>query len=283
MVYLMIILELCAAIIVFVEQAYSKEKYRRILLVLAGIVMIGSPIYTYFDSYYSKKNEIERKADLLTIQKLSSSLNALAFEIHLNDLAKIPVDTVGIQFCFYVYTMKAGTGLFADYLMIGFSPDSGFFNIHSTFQRFSNFDFVFDKENKLVKFVLRNFGISLKQNHTSQIQKDPIYRQAGWEPETIADLGRLRMAISIIPLGDSAYFQAYGKNWSPIDFIRVYANSFDPDNLLCEANRSKSSDENNSLLAFYPSWANNSGCMNNDDFTLEPLHIRDAIFNSLNK
>ncbi len=277
-----ILLELLAGIVVIIEQIHSKERYRRILLIIAGIVMIGSAIYSYLDYNIERKSEIERKADLLTIQKMTSTLKDLAFELKLKEIDPVDVIPITISIESSVNTNIASSGLLADYIWFSYSPDSGWYNLHSNFQRYRDLEFQYDKYNNTLRFVLENFGLSAIHNNTNEIQQDQKYNRNGWEPRNIADLGNLRMRLSASALHDYDHLFKHKNEWCIIENIRIYANSFENDNLLLIAERNfEGKDSNQSAFYYYlPKWS--EGFHDPERyFFMQPLHVRDAIINSL--
>ena len=254
MIFLKIVLEIIAAVIVIIEQFRAEKRYRRILLLLAALVLIGSAVYTWVDYDVSKKSDRERKADLMLIQKLSSSFMNLCFEFDLVDVDSASSIDINFQIATCVNTALSSTGFFADYIRIGHSADSGWFFI--------------DKEKKRLRFSFKNFAVSAGQNTT----------RVGWQPNDLSDLGHLHLGLFASPLKKEDIFAPYDKEWCPIGKVSIYANTFEAENLLTVAERKPKKPESKIVewYTFIPkgdTLFSYVGC----DFALEPIRLREAI------
>jgi len=268
-----IALQVIAALFVLVDQIRSKEKFKNILLWMAIIFMIGTAFLTWYDHIITSSSDRERKADLMLIEKLQSSFKNLCFEFELVDVDSSSMIGIQFQLATSVNTMLSGTGQFADYIQIGYSADSGWFFINSTFKRYEDILFDIDAKKRKVRVTFKNFAVSAKQG-TSLV---------GWQPNNIADLGHLHLNLSAFPLDDKDYLWSYDDKWCPIGKINIFVNTFDHENLLAVAERIPRSPEAKRLAwhTFMPKWKTHFSNVMEDDFALEPIRLRESIISSL--
>jgi len=267
---LQIVLVLLPAIMLLIELSSPKEKrFRRTRLTVAVLLLVGSVIWTCVDYFSGEKSDRERTADLRTLQKMSSSLIDLCFELELAEVeASYGID-VGLQIATKVNTTQSTTGIFADYFHINHSHDSGWYNGFSSFSGYKSLVFVIDTARQSLRFVLSNFGVSTAGTND----------RIGWKPLNIADLGSVEFEVSAAALGIADHKHQYFDEWCPIRRVRIYANTFDADNLLVVADRAPKSPEavHAPWQLFLPKWHRGFSDPDTRTFRIEPTGIRLAL------
>ena len=121
---------LLAAFFVVLEEwkGNKRLKFQSWRFWLALMFLLVSVVSTSVDSLTSREYEREREADLKLIQKQNSGLHSICFEIQ----AKPPNPDYRRGSSIQIHTWLPvadlhTTGLFAEYIHIFFSPDSGWY------------------------------------------------------------------------------------------------------------------------------------------------------------
>ncbi len=239
------------------------------MLSLAVILMIGSAVLTVADHYISKKSERERTADLVVLQKLSSSLTDLGFELELKEVDSSSLVPVRFQMLLLVNTTLSSSGRFGDYYVLIDSGKGNWLLQSAGADQYKNLKLDLDSSGHRLRFVLANFNIS-----TSNKPDRP-----GWQPNNIADLGIVRMELNSGPESGEDYKRYYDSEWCPIVRVSIFANNFEPENLLAVAERApkRKGDERLGWHTFLPTWARDYSNPNvQQGFWLEPVRLRDS-------
>lgn len=267
-----IFLVLLPAIMLLVELSGSTEgKFRRTRLTVATLMLVGSVTWTIVDHFTTEASNQERTADLRTIQILSSSLIDLCFEFELIEVdTSLGVD-VDLQIRTWVNTVSSTTGIFANYFTVTHSPDSGWYVSSATFEGHKSIGFELTKDKRYLRFVISNFGVA-----TAGVNK-----RIGWKPINIADLGSVKFELQAMPSIEGRPVDDFDKEWCSIHKVRMYANTFDIENLLVVAEWAPGykNIKYDNWRHFLPKWQKGFSNPDTREFRIEPIGIREVQLN----
>ena len=271
MLVLKIAFNVSSAIIVLITQIRTKDKFRNTSLSIAFGLIIISATLTAVDYSAGQRVNRERTADLKLIQTMSSSIQDLAFELQLRDIDASHEIGVALQIATEVHTRYSTTGSFSDYFQVVHNKDS-IWHGTSSFQRFNNIECNYDTVKNIVRFVLNSFGISCDRG-----------TRTGWEPQNIADLGKVSFSLFVylLDVKDEKKFRPY--EWCPIARIAIYANTFTPENLLLIADRALETRRGFDTFSFYfkPKSDRFFNDIDSTNFRIDPMNLRSTILECL--
>ncbi|MFH2037641.1 MAG: hypothetical protein ABIJ45_14670 [Candidatus Zixiibacteriota bacterium] len=210
-----------AAFFTFLEQKKGKKSWQSYRLWLALLFMIVTIAAIIVESTTSTAQDKERRADLLLIQKQNSALNAICIELNL-DKSNTYDEEMLLQFHTYLSAVSSivQTNLIAEYLILEYIPDRGWKKAENFTDSWPSVNLAYNKENNTLRFEFVPFGVRCKGNLL-------------WQAERIADISLVRLGIQLslgtnplIPQNPTSY------NWCPINNIKIYANTYDMENLI---------------------------------------------------
>lgn len=274
MLVLKVAFNVISAAIVYLTQRRlpADAEFKKISLYFAIVLILVSATLTVIDHYSSKTFEKERTTDLRMTQTLSSSVQDLAFEIQLRKLDTSQEISVRFDIATLVHTRLSTTGLFADDFLVAHKKDGGWYGTSLSFHRFENIACDVDTVKNTVRFVLNSFGISGDHG-----------MRTGWEPQNVADLGKVSFRFTVSNLIDEDYNKYYDYEWCPIEKVSIYANTFTPENLLTVAVK-KPKPRGVPNLAFYyflPRSDKFFDVVDSNNFRIDPANLRAAISTTL--
>lgn len=261
-----------AALLVVREQWRGGRRFRSWGLWLAFAFLVVSLVATFVESESTRRLERERRADLLLIQKQNAALNSLCFELHLQ-----PYDHKYDRGCSFqietyspVVARIAGSGLIGESIHFHFHPDTGWFRSSGYHLAWPSIELEYDSTNHSVRFEMTPFGI--------RSQRQGVLM---WKAERLADLAQVRFGILMgYGIGTESY-NLPDLHWSPVQSIYLYANSYEPENLIARLLlREPSYGGSHSVVAFLPE----GQPVNDSDwgrFNIDLLQMRSHILRSL--
>lgn len=241
-----------AVLFVVLEQWKGEKPWRSWRLWLALICLVATIAAVVVESLTAKALDKERHADLLLIQKQNVALNTLCFELNLQ-----PFDDKYNEGCYFqvqtysrVAAQIANTGLIAEYIQFKFHPDKGWYRSGSWIQSWPGVELEYDSANQTVRFEMTPFGIRSQE-------RGVLY----WKTERLADLAQVRFQAQMMyrvepgepPALGSAYIEPTDLRWSPVNNIRLYANSYRSENLITTlVPRVRSYGDRHNTIYFHP-------------------------------
>lgn len=211
-----------AVFFIVLEHYKGPKPFRSWKLWLALIFLVISAVTTLVESISTKDFEKEQRADLLFIQKLNSGLNSLCFEINLKKPDPRYGDSCNLQLATEIRVANLSTtGLFADYIDFIYSPDRGWHrDKRDNPLLWPSITLSYDSVRNTVRFEMTPFGVSWKG-------------QLAWKTERLADLAQVKfslwLAYNAVP---GSYSCPKDTLWSPVRSICLYANTYEPENLI---------------------------------------------------
>ena len=268
MLLLKIIVTAVAGFLVLLGWLKKEEKYRKIGLPLAFLLLFGSIVLTIAEDLTKSKLERERKADLIYIQKLNSPVHRLGF-----DFTLVPIDTsktpkLQMLIRMDVDVTEYGQSVhFAGVIDLCFAKDSGWTICYNEFPGKEDIYLEFDSSKTHLSFWLNDFGIPWRGN-------------TAWRPNDIADLAKLKMQLVIQPDNTPTHYAVLPKRWCPIKQVRVYVNNINEENLLLSTSSNES--KYPAYVIFSPDFDIPFYDSHAMSFRINPLWMRESILESLN-
>lgn len=272
-----------AVLFVVLEQGRGERPWHSWRLWLALVFLVATILSIVVESITTKELDKERRADLLLIQKQTAALNSLCFEIHLQ-----PYDAKYKKGCqFQIETFSpvvariARTGLIGEMIHFEFHPDSGWYRSSKWVTAWRTMKLEHDSINNVVRFHLTPFGIRSQSKGMLM-----------WKADRLADLAQVRFGIQMNYSAESMEqrtsldymdYEPPDLSWSPVQSIYLYANSFEPENLITKLlPQVRSYSDLHNFLFFHPE---DQPIQDYDNFTfhIDLLNMRNNILKNLDK
>jgi hypothetical protein len=230
-----------AALLVVLEQWKGPRPFRSWKLWLALLFLIISIVASLVESDTASRIEKERKADMKLIQKLNTGLNALCFEINLKQYDTMYQEGCSFQLstCLPVADLNT-TGLYGEYIHFNFHPDSGWYRDKRFVLKWPSIIFRFDSTRNTVRFDMSPFGVRWKD-------------QLAWKAEQLTDISQVRFGLLMMYGVDTETGFPADTEWSPVEYISIFANDYDAENLITTLTpRLPSSATDGRVIYFHP-------------------------------
>jgi hypothetical protein len=249
------------------EQYKPEQKWRNVGLWLAISFLLVSSSLIFAQHITEKEAEIERQADLMYLQRLSVPLNDLCFAIELSENIRKSVHTWKLWIDTRLVTEHASRGLLSDFTEIEFDSNGNWQVDTSTSGAWTKIKFEADSTRSVVKFKLRDFGMSYRGSLL-------------WRPANLAEMAKV-----VFYLGSDARGSEQNnlvQEHPPIKNIEIYADSYDPTNLLSTVYPEYPLKHSPAFTNFVPN-QRSIGVNNVSDFRINLFDLRNRILDSLHE